>query len=531
MFRRLHLHLAPFAGVVAFWLGASGCNNGGPDEGAAPARSHEAAAVKAAIVQQLPRAAGLSNPELELLASAAVVPRLESTRNQPLTLALLMLNVDPASPPSASPEQLAEELQMLGGALAPAEIIRRISASSGQGFASVLQPEWIKDVTCQVQGQTASGVIHARAEEFFTARIHYAARRQGDDWIVERFELPLHGVLTVRAEDGMWRASGKGLQAQDFRPPVVAHFLFPDRFDETPPPLLRIARAEASSSGKGLQSLKFTLDAEEFDPENLHAALQRCRAALAQAAEPPTDFHIALAADGKLPARRVEEVLRIIRDAGFQVLRARAEFQQQALPAPSFGSLNLALPPAGLSQRESEFNPPLYVRLVAQRHDDVAAPAEIQVTLDAHPLGEDAAGLEKLNHRLAELFTAPVGADGELTVFVRADETVTWAQWLQAASACSGRFDAATGLFHRFPAILLAFPPESLMEQELEMMPQDDSPAEGIESIEPSPPGEFDPAGRGESPGLDEPPGLDESPFDRPSDLPTGRNGSTRQQS
>jgi hypothetical protein len=163
----------------------------------------------------LPEAASMPVKELkqvDTLFSSDGPPRLEYTPSLTATFAFDPLTRAPA-PDKAALEAASRDFRFLDPALdfdqdqppnpaRIAEALRKAYAaflkSETQGYATCLQPEYITDLTCKVDGDAARGVVGFKADQLYEGRVEYAARRGEKGWWIEEFVLPGHQVRLSR---------------------------------------------------------------------------------------------------------------------------------------------------------------------------------------------------------------------------------------------------------------------------------------------------------------------------------------------
>ncbi len=70
---------------------------------------------------------------------------------------------------------------------------------------SLLQPQRIRHITTNFQGNTAGGVIEFQFLNIGSGKIHFVAKKNDGAWRITQFILPVRGVAVVLADDGLWR--------------------------------------------------------------------------------------------------------------------------------------------------------------------------------------------------------------------------------------------------------------------------------------------------------------------------------------
>ena len=70
--------------------------------------------------------------------------------------------------------------------------------------ATVIQPEYITDCTCKVDGATATGTVTFKADKVYEGKVEYTARKKDGKWRIEEFRLPDGEFATTLSADGKW---------------------------------------------------------------------------------------------------------------------------------------------------------------------------------------------------------------------------------------------------------------------------------------------------------------------------------------
>jgi len=179
-------------------------------------RQHDADAIRALI----PRAAGLTDEEF-----AEWMENLEVVRRSPTT-------PKPAEIEFASPQKsltvilyvgrpgfLQEgqnEFQYLNPEAAPfpamLEEMRRklpedVSSRDDPVGATLIHADRITDLTCEIEGVTATGTVSFEVPELYRGKVDYVARRDDGAWQITEFAMPAFGVRLVCDEWGTWSKS------------------------------------------------------------------------------------------------------------------------------------------------------------------------------------------------------------------------------------------------------------------------------------------------------------------------------------
>jgi hypothetical protein len=151
----------------------------------------------------IPKAASVSSAEWASLSKAGSSLEIQEPKNQPLTLLLL---VAPRSKDSQD-AKLDEEIKFLAPER-PAEFVDAITKSLSAGHVTCIQPEYITDFTCSVEGTTARGAVSFSAPKVYSAKVDYVARKANGAWQIDEFHFPKRGLSTKLGKDGLWQAAG-----------------------------------------------------------------------------------------------------------------------------------------------------------------------------------------------------------------------------------------------------------------------------------------------------------------------------------
>jgi RNA polymerase sigma factor (sigma-70 family) len=170
----------------------------------------------AEIIKDLvPAAAGMSKDDMKRLSTPGEAPSFDKFDNQ--TLTLLVLDLNPAD--SKDPDK-RRDFRFLEENPNPAKLADSISRSQAKGFGSIIQPEFITEVTCRVKGDVAKGAVTFRGlyfrvrdirdllskgEPIYEGCVEYTAHRIDGKWRVDEFRLPNYKIKVVRNAEGKWK--------------------------------------------------------------------------------------------------------------------------------------------------------------------------------------------------------------------------------------------------------------------------------------------------------------------------------------
>jgi hypothetical protein len=143
----------------------------------------------------LPEAAGISNADFRALMED---PRPETVKSKSLSLVLLALK-----PPEKNPDA-AKEFRFFEDKPRPvSDVLDAMWISKDEGYASILQPKYITDCTCESTAERAEGLVTFQCD-LFAGRIPFSAQATKDGWVITEFRLPQYKTKVVRGKDGVW---------------------------------------------------------------------------------------------------------------------------------------------------------------------------------------------------------------------------------------------------------------------------------------------------------------------------------------
>ncbi len=160
------------------------------------------------IRELLPQAAGISIEDYIVLANSPTPPAITSLENQPLSLVLMGLspvNLD------ASPKALNQEIRSLENSPpTPRNLLEAMLETRDKGYATMLQPKGITEITCEIRGGEVQGTISFRLKDLLQGLVKYSAQKGNQGWQITEFHLPAWDAHT-KLKEGRWTASGAGL--------------------------------------------------------------------------------------------------------------------------------------------------------------------------------------------------------------------------------------------------------------------------------------------------------------------------------
>jgi hypothetical protein len=152
----------------------------------------------------IPEAAGSPSADFQKIAEAATgVPDYRPSNGESLTWWLLTYAPGPNAPVPTSVKFLGK------GPVDPAALARAIMGPKDKDgkfrkYASIIQPEYITECTCKVDGDTATGTVTFKADKVYEGKVEYTARKKDGKWRIEEFRVPDVKFTTTLGADGKW---------------------------------------------------------------------------------------------------------------------------------------------------------------------------------------------------------------------------------------------------------------------------------------------------------------------------------------
>jgi len=153
----------------------------------------------------------MSVADYERLRQEPELPSLQSFDSQPISLLLFYADPETVDVAGDAYRQLSIFQQ-----LSPDHVANVYNESAQQGYVTALQPHRLITFECRVRGDQAAGHATYELDNNIHVTIDYTAVRTGEQWRVQRLELPAWRLRSVRQSDGRWIAEGGVPQ----RPPV-----------------------------------------------------------------------------------------------------------------------------------------------------------------------------------------------------------------------------------------------------------------------------------------------------------------------
>ena len=182
------------------------------------------------VKELVAEAAGMTNEDYEKIAGASGLPNPAALESKSLSLMLFsLLAVDIDFLAKTKPGAEKDFRWLTDGQPKAAQVGTAIWKSRNKGYASFIQPEYVTDVTLQIDNLTAHGTVSFAAPDLYEGNVRYVARKKNGRWIVEEFHLENIGLSLRRRENGQWDRmqvvdrSGEG-GPREFNPLAAAEF-------------------------------------------------------------------------------------------------------------------------------------------------------------------------------------------------------------------------------------------------------------------------------------------------------------------
>lgn len=74
-------------------------------------------------------------------------------------------------------------------------------------YVSLIQPQYITDITCVIEGQAAIGTVSFEAPKVYKGKVEYTATKADNVWKVIAFHWPKIGLTLTLQPDGFWKTT------------------------------------------------------------------------------------------------------------------------------------------------------------------------------------------------------------------------------------------------------------------------------------------------------------------------------------
>ncbi len=168
-------------GLTMLLLSLAGCSDSSPE---------------AQIRSLIPQASSIPNADFEILANSEN-PTSDLVKSH--SLSLLLMNLPVSTSPVAS-----NNFEYLDG-VKPSVLVEAMWKSSGKGYATMVQPEFIESVDCKIVGESAIGKVYFKAVGLYAGKVEFTATLKAGCWQIEQFRLPGYHLKTSLGSDGVWK--------------------------------------------------------------------------------------------------------------------------------------------------------------------------------------------------------------------------------------------------------------------------------------------------------------------------------------
>lgn len=163
--------------------------------------------------QLVSEAASIPNDEWAAISGGATMPSTTASGNSSMFLILFGLYDHSVNQMDRHPNA-AEDFQYQEPRPKPYQLAQAIWISKDKGYASFIQPEYISDCSVQQEADTAHGTVSFAADDLYSGKLNYVARRRENIWIIEELHMPNLGVSLQRSENGTWSPLRKAVRGE-----------------------------------------------------------------------------------------------------------------------------------------------------------------------------------------------------------------------------------------------------------------------------------------------------------------------------
>jgi hypothetical protein len=155
------------------------------------------------IRELIPEASGIPAEVFARIATSSDPPVAAFHRSQPLTFGLWSFKILPQVDGLAEAmKPRKEEFAIVANR--PNALSEELERSGPLGYGTLLQADSIKDITCEISGATATGVIIFEAPEVCRGKVEYTAIYDEGQWSIAEFRLPVRRWTFRRVEADRW---------------------------------------------------------------------------------------------------------------------------------------------------------------------------------------------------------------------------------------------------------------------------------------------------------------------------------------
>jgi len=167
---------------------------------------HDPAIVRQLILRQAPPATGIRFSEYLAFIQSSTAFQPSQFTEQSLSVALLCAWKYADDLEAVYTDRLDEFRYTCLGNPSATEILEVMGASGSMGYCSFVQYDNITNITCDITGDVATGVISFHVPRLYQGDILYKAElREGTSWEIVEISLPYHQWTFQRDEEGRWR--------------------------------------------------------------------------------------------------------------------------------------------------------------------------------------------------------------------------------------------------------------------------------------------------------------------------------------
>ena len=87
----------------------------------------------------------------------------------------------------------------------PVDLIRAMWRSKSKGYATVIQPKFIKKCTVKTKKTGASGTVEFVADGLYTGKVNFTARHKDGSWEITEFLLPNSNMKIALNKNNEWK--------------------------------------------------------------------------------------------------------------------------------------------------------------------------------------------------------------------------------------------------------------------------------------------------------------------------------------
>ncbi|MDE0736374.1 MAG: hypothetical protein OSB47_11160 [Pirellulaceae bacterium] len=149
----------------------------------------------------VPQASSMSNADFKKFSGPEGNPTANGFESQSLSLVLMTL--DPAKAGAKNPE-IFNDFQYLSGFTLD-RFAEAVTGTQAQGYATLIQPQFITHGSCQTDKDQARGFVTFHAKDLYSGKVHFLARYHEGTWRIEQFQLPVYGIKLSLDKQENWQ--------------------------------------------------------------------------------------------------------------------------------------------------------------------------------------------------------------------------------------------------------------------------------------------------------------------------------------